>query len=519
MTSSKQQDLDFLKPNHALEKSKPSQPKTLPLLKSPKKTGAPQSTLKGSMKSTYKAPEKENTDSKKQAENTIKPATETKIQKTSPLPKEPLTNPTAKTNPTASTLGKTQNPAQKTISPPPSKPIPPKPTPPKPTPPKPTPSNYTSFTKNETNLIPAKERISTDKVKDSAHDGLKAWSSKNPSPPTTAVQNQTAKRFDSPTARSTSNTSIPKPTAAPPKTSTSSTTPPPNLKFTSSSTTKEKAVPVNELTDKEFNLLREFLYQQSGIFVTDSRKYLFENRLTPRLNEFGMSSFSEYHDYLKFKDSSKVELNKFYEKMTTNETSFFRNVPQLDTVRDEIFKKIIEENKSTRKIRIWSAGCSSGEEPYTLAIMLSELLKEQISGWNIKITANDLSPAMLKIAQEAAYGEYALRTTPKEYIDKYFTQKDSLFHIKPSLKKLIQFGQINLNDKAQTSKVEKSQVIFCRNVIIYFDDDVRENVISAFHNNLLDDGKLIIGHSETLQNISTRFNITYHKGTSIYHKI
>ncbi len=276
---------------------------------------------------------------------------------------------------------------------------------------------------------------------------------------------------------------------------------------------------IKEMTDKEFKLLREFLYQQSGIYVTDSRKYLFENRLVNRLSELGFSAFTEYYDFLKFKDPSKVELNKFYEKMTTNETSFFRNVPQLDTVSAEIFKKIIEENRSTRKIRIWSAGCSSGEEPYTIAIMLSELLKDEISSWNIKITANDLSPAVLKIAQEGAYGEYALRTTPKEYIDKYFTFKDSLYHVKPQLKKLIQFGQINLNEKSQTSKVEKSQVVFCRNVIIYFDDDVRENVISAFHDNLLDGGKLIIGHSETLQNIATRFKITYHKGTSIYHKI
>ncbi len=286
---------------------------------------------------------------------------------------------------------------------------------------------------------------------------------------------------------------------------------------TTASHTASKAS--ESMSQQDFLNLRDFLYEKSGIFVTETRKYLFENRLTSRLQALNLKDYAAYLNYLKTKDASKVELNKFYEKMTTNETSFFRNVPQLDTVRDEIFQKIIEKNKSSKKIRIWSAGCSSGEEPYTFAMMLSEMLKNELSSWNIKITANDLSPAMLKIAEEGAYGEYSLRTTPPEYIEKYFTKKDNLYYIKPALKKLIKFGQINLNDPSMTSKVEKSQVVFCRNVIIYFDEDVRDNVVSAFYNNLEDDGDLIIGHSETLQNIADKFNVAYRKGTSIYQKI
>ncbi len=334
---------------------------------------------------------------------------------------------------------------------------------------------------------------------------------------TTSTQSMPSSSTVAATARSTTQT---------PRTTVTAST------FTSTRVSEQKNLPEtpipasgqkqgnpSEISSAEFTQLREFLYEQSGIYVTDSRKYLFENRLTPRLRELNLNSYSEYLKYLKTKDSAKVELNKFYEQMTTNETSFFRNIPQLETVQKEIFEKIIEQNKTKRKIRIWSAGCSSGEEPYTFAIMLSEMLKSNLSAWDIKITANDLSPAMLKVAEEGIYGDYALRTTPKEYIKTYFTEKDNMFHIKPNLKKLIKFGQINLNDASMTSKVEKSQVVFCRNVIIYFDDDVRANVVNAFYNNLEDDGTLVIGHSETLQNVADQFKMIHYKGTSIYHKI
>ena len=274
------------------------------------------------------------------------------------------------------------------------------------------------------------------------------------------------------------------------------------------------------ISDDEFAQLRDFLYQQSGIFIAENRKYLVENRLSSRLRDLGLRNFGEYHNYLRLDNNRAKELNKLFELMTTNETSFFRNGPQLDIFRDKVLVPLIDDlrTKGQKKLRIWSAGCSSGEEPYTLAIILSEVLKQEITSWDIKITANDLSLAVLSLARTGLYSDYALRTTPPEIIAKYFKLENKMYRIEPKLANLISFGQINLNDKGQLQKVERSQIIFCRNVIIYFDDPMKKHVIGAFYDNLLPGGNLLIGHSESLHNISRTFKPIHYSGTIVYSK-
>lgn len=275
-----------------------------------------------------------------------------------------------------------------------------------------------------------------------------------------------------------------------------------------------------KITNDEFIILRDFLYDQCGIFVGENRKYLMENRLNTRLRELGLHSFSEYHNYLRYDKNKKAELNELFINMTTNETSFFRNNVQLDIFRDKVLAKLIAEQraKGEKKINIWSAGCSSGEEPYTIAIILLDLLKGEINDWNIKITANDLSLAMLNIARKGVYSEYALRTTPPEMIEKYFTKEGKMYKITPAAQKLVQFGQINLAKSDELARVERSHIVFCRNVIIYFDDAMKKHVINAFYDNLLPGGYLLIGHSESLHNISRTFKPEHHPGAIIYRK-
>lgn len=275
-----------------------------------------------------------------------------------------------------------------------------------------------------------------------------------------------------------------------------------------------------KITNDEFIILRDFLYDQCGIYVGENRKYLMENRLNTRLRELGLHSFSEYHNYLRYDKNKKAELNELFINMTTNETSFFRNTVQLDIFRDKVLSKLIAEQraKGEKKINIWSAGCSSGEEPYTIAIILLELLKGEINDWNIKITANDLSLAMLNIARKGVYSEYALRTTPPELIEKYFTKEGKMYKICPAAQRLVQFSQINLAKADELARVERSHIVFCRNVIIYFDDAMKKHVINAFYDNLLPGGYLLIGHSESLHNISRTFKPEHHPGAIIYRK-
>ena len=275
-----------------------------------------------------------------------------------------------------------------------------------------------------------------------------------------------------------------------------------------------------KISTEEFTLLRDFLYEQSGIFVAENRKYLMENRLSSRLRTLGLRNFNEYHNYLRFDNNRMTELNKLFENMTTNETSFFRNNPQLDIFRDKVLARVINEQraKGQKKIHIWSAGCSSGEEPYTIGIILHQLLKTEIASWDIKITANDLSLAMLETAKKGLYTEYALRTTAPEIISQFFTKEENKFRILPKVQKLVNFGQINLASTPQLSRVERSHIVFCRNVIIYFDDEMKRHVINAFYDNLLPGGSLLIGHSESLHSISRTFVPEHYTGAIVYGK-
>lgn len=274
------------------------------------------------------------------------------------------------------------------------------------------------------------------------------------------------------------------------------------------------------ITDEEFVLIRDFIYKQCGIFIAENRKYLIENRLSNRIKELNLKSYSEYYKYLRFDDKRADELNKLFVMVTTNETSFFRNPPQLEIFQNVVLAEMLEDcrKKGQRKLRIWSAGCSTGEEPYTLAIILNEVLKNELRSWDIKITANDLSVDVLAAARKGIYNEYALRTTPKAMIDKYFTKDGNVYKLNEDLKRLVNFSQINLSDKEQLKKVERSNIVFCRNVIIYFDDEMKRKVVNAFYDNLVSKGVLLIGHSESLHNICRAFHLEHHKGTIVYRK-
>lgn len=274
-----------------------------------------------------------------------------------------------------------------------------------------------------------------------------------------------------------------------------------------------------KITDLEFSNLRDFIYEKCGIHIADNRKYLLENRLGNRLKKLNLRNFDEYYNYLRFDAERDKELRKLFEVITTNETSFYRNPPQLEVFQNQVMSDVLADSRSKgRKLRIWSAGCSTGEEPYTISMILHELLKTEISQWDIRITANDLSERVLDSARRGIYNDYTLRTTPPEIAQRYFSMNNGTNTINEEVKKLVSFGQINLKDRAQLKRVERSQIVFCRNVIIYFDDDMKKQVINAFYDNLLPGGYLIIGHSESLHNITRAFKPIHYPGAIIYKK-
>lgn len=276
----------------------------------------------------------------------------------------------------------------------------------------------------------------------------------------------------------------------------------------------------SRIGDEDFHQLRDFIYLQCGIYIPDNRKYLLENRLSNRLKNLNLKGFDEYLYYLKYDQGRRQELPRLFEVITTNETSFYRNPPQLKVFQDIILPAVIEKKRRSghKKLHLWSAGCSTGEEPYTLAIILRESLRAEISSWDVRITANDLSDAVLSAARRGVYSDYSLRTTPKDIINRYFIEEAGRFKVQQELKDIIAFGQINLNDRMQIKMIPRSDIVFCRNVIIYFDDPMKKRVLSAFYDNLLPGGALFIGHSESLHHISRTFTPTHHPGSIVYFK-
>jgi chemotaxis protein methyltransferase CheR len=275
------------------------------------------------------------------------------------------------------------------------------------------------------------------------------------------------------------------------------------------------------LSEEEFLQLRDFIYSQSGIFVADNRKYLLENRLANRVKELNLNTFGEYLAFLRYDPGRKGEMCRLFESVTTNETSFYRNPPQLDIFQKKILPEFLsrQRGRKERRLRIWSAGCSTGEEPYTLAMIVHEALGSELSLWDVKITANDLSEAVIATARRGTYSEYTLRTTPGEILHRYFQKEDSgNFKVKSEVKRLVSFGSINLSDKYQVKRVEHSHIVFCRNVIIYFDEQMKKQVISGFYDNLLPAGFLFIGHSESLHSITRAFRPLHFSGSIVYKK-
>jgi chemotaxis protein methyltransferase CheR len=275
------------------------------------------------------------------------------------------------------------------------------------------------------------------------------------------------------------------------------------------------------ITEDEFRKLRDFIYEKCGIWIDEKRKYLLENRFGSRLKELGLSTFSDYISLLSHGQNKEKELATLYELVTTNETSLFRDTKQLDGFMANVLAPLIVEQKQKNKLElnIWSAGCSSGEEPYTLAIMLHEHMGPEIKRWRVSITAIDISPAMIAKCKEGVYSDYAFKTTPEAIKKKYFVPAPGGLKVHPSAAGVINFQVMNLNDVAALKRIPKSHVVFCRNVIIYFDEAMKKKAIAAFYDNLLPGGVLMLGHSETLHNISSAFKPKFIAGAVAYQKM
>jgi chemotaxis protein methyltransferase CheR len=274
-----------------------------------------------------------------------------------------------------------------------------------------------------------------------------------------------------------------------------------------------------EMTSDEFDKMRTLIYDLTGIYFTDSKKYLLESRIMKRITANNMKSFADYINFIKTMPGRK-ELDALFEAITINETYFFRVPQQFEALESSVIPEIakIKSTMPNPTIRIWSAAASSGEEAYTIAIIILERLKPLFPRINFQIVGTDINSAVLDFARNGVYKEYAVRNIPEPLLKKYFKQENGQYILKEEVKRMVRFTQMNLYDSIALRSIPPCDVIFCANVLIYFDIPSKQKVVSDLYNTLTRGGYLFIGYSESLHGISKAFKLVHLPKAMAYQK-
>ncbi len=269
---------------------------------------------------------------------------------------------------------------------------------------------------------------------------------------------------------------------------------------------------------RDFEFIRDLIWDKSGIYFETTKRRYFLRRLQTRMKVLGCSSFKEYYHILQ-SDASGGELSELLNLLTTTETYFFRNAPQLQSFEEEILPELIKrkEQLDPRHLHLWSAGCSSGEEAYTIAMILLDTIP-MIDQWKITIVGTDINTQVLEKARAGVYAKRSLRDTPQKYIDRYFHIEDDHYRVCDRVKNMVTFRVGNLINQDDSSIIQNVDCVFCRNVLIYFNIESCRHVIQIFYENLARNGYLLLGHSESLYRISAIFTLVKLQHSLVYRK-
>lgn len=256
-----------------------------------------------------------------------------------------------------------------------------------------------------------------------------------------------------------------------------------------------------QLDDKEFENLRTLTYSSIGVNLTQAKKPLIISRLSKRLRQLDFDSFQQYIDFL---EETPEEMEVMANLLTTNVTKFFREIHHFNYLQEEVLPKIVEKAEAGHrpfKVRAWSAGCSTGEEPYTIAIVLHNFFHKH-KEWDFKVLASDVNSQVLKEASDGIYHKDRVKGISYDFLKRYFALgqgvNQGLFRVKDFLKEKVAFRRINLIREEEYPKGQELDFIFCRNVFIYFDRESQENIISMYSRRVRQGGFLFLGHSETI---------------------
>jgi chemotaxis protein methyltransferase CheR len=277
------------------------------------------------------------------------------------------------------------------------------------------------------------------------------------------------------------------------------------------------------LKPEEFRLLRDLFSARTGLHFGLEARFTIERRLRERLAVLSLTTFAEYYHYLRFHPLADTEWDEAIDLVTTNETYFFREDHQLRAFKNEVLPLLAEQAKGRRRLSIWSAGCSTGEEVYTIAILIHQsglFPRDGSNGppWDVRIYGSDISRRCVTAARRGVYGPGAFRATPPELRRAFFVERSDGTHVIESIRAMCHFGQLNLLHEDRTRVLGRADAVFCRNVLIYFDSHARRRVIDVFHERLYPGGVLLLGHSESLLNVSTAFELLHLRDDLVYRK-
>jgi chemotaxis protein methyltransferase CheR len=273
--------------------------------------------------------------------------------------------------------------------------------------------------------------------------------------------------------------------------------------------------------DPVYRQIRDLVYKVCGIFQLEEKLYLMADACGRRMKQISVPNPNEYWHILTDGPNRDAELRQLLNEVTIGETCLFRNQAQLDALRKVILPELIQDKSKQiiKRLRIWSAGCSTGEEPYTLAMNLMEESDRLLKDWKVEIIATDLNDRSVETAKAGVYGDYALRSTPDYFKRKYFTaREEKKLEVRPEVKKMITFSRLNLQDDSRMLFMKGMDLIFCCNVLIYFDGPSKTKVVNHYYGNLNFGGYFFLGTSESLLKLNENFRLVHFPGTIAYWK-
>jgi chemotaxis protein methyltransferase CheR len=280
---------------------------------------------------------------------------------------------------------------------------------------------------------------------------------------------------------------------------------------------KSAALEQAVITDADFQKFREYFYRKTGIQFDDTKRYFVDKRLIERMEATGSDSFRQYFIGLRF-EADGQEMQALVNAMTVNETYFFREQYQFECLVNSLLDEVATRKKPGQRIRIWSIPSSTGEEPYSIAIYLLERWS-RINDFDVEIMSSDIDTQVLSMAQRGVYSQRSIANLPKAYLNKYFTQnKEDDWVISRDLVDAVEFSRVNLSELNDTRRFRDVDIIFCRNLLIYFDDLSRRLAAEAMFDALRPGGFVCLGHSESMSRISSLFAVRRFPDAMVYQK-